>query len=54
VDLQKQLTELVVFSSGSFTWTEVWYMSYSDRELAVKILNNYNQLKAGKQPNEYL
>jgi hypothetical protein len=52
--LHKQVTEMVVYSEGTFRWDEVWRMSFSERELAVKILNNYNQAKSGKQVTEYL
>ena len=45
---------MVVYSEGSFRWNEVWNMSYTERELAVRIMNNYNQTKSGKSPTEYL
>ncbi len=53
-ELQKQITEIVLYSEGAFRWNELWNMSFSERELAVKLLNNYNQVKAGKQPSDYL
>jgi hypothetical protein len=53
-DIQKQITELVIYSGGSFSWTEAWTMSSSERELAIKTLNNYNLQKSGKQPTEFL
>lgn len=52
--IRSQLTELVVYSEGSFTWSEVWAMSSSDREMAAKTVNDFNQLKSGKGKNEYL
>jgi hypothetical protein len=53
-ELQKSLTELVVYSEGTFSWNEVWYMSHSEREMAVKVLNDYNKAKAGKSPTDWM
>jgi hypothetical protein len=53
-EIQKQITELVIYSEGAFSWTEAWMMCSSERVLAIKTLNNYNLQKAGKQPNDYL
>jgi hypothetical protein len=53
-ELQKNLTELVIYSNGSFSWNEVWHMSHSEREMAVKVLNDFNKLKSGQTPAEWL
>jgi hypothetical protein len=53
-ELQKNLTELVIYSGGSFSWHEVWLMSHSEREMAVKVLNDYNKLKSGQQPTDWM
>lgn len=53
-ELQKNITELVIYSNGSFSWSEVWNMSYNEREVAVKVLNDYNKIKAGKDPTDWL
>jgi hypothetical protein len=53
-EIQKQIVELVIYSEGAFSWHECWLLSSSERELIIKTLNNYNLLKSGKQPTEYL
>jgi hypothetical protein len=53
-DLQKSLTELVIYSNGSFSWNEVWMMSHGEREMAVKVLNDYNKVKSGQTPTEWM
>jgi hypothetical protein len=52
--MHKDLIDIVVFSSGAFSWNDVWGMSAHDREVAAKSINVYNELKAGKEPNEYM
>ena len=52
--LEKSLTELVVYSQGSISWSEVWHMSGPQRELYGKTLQNYMKQKAGKQVTEEL
>jgi uncharacterized Rmd1/YagE family protein len=46
--INKNISEIVVFSNGSVSWTEAWNMSLPQRTLIIKTLNNYNQLKQGK------
>jgi hypothetical protein len=53
-ELQKNLIELVVYSNGTFSWGEVWHMSFDEREMAVKVLNDYNRVKSGKQPTDWM
>jgi hypothetical protein len=49
-----QLTELVVYSEGAFSWSEVWFLSGYDRETAIKVINDFNRIKSGKPKNEFL
>lgn len=37
--LSHQITELCIYSDGSIDYNQAWAMSYSSREMAVKILN---------------
>jgi hypothetical protein len=53
-ELQKNLTELVIYSGGAFSWQEVWNMSHSEREMAVKVLNDYNKIKSGQNPTDWM
>jgi hypothetical protein len=53
-ELQKNITELVIYSNGAFSWTEVWNMSFSEREVAVKVLNDYNKIKSGQNPTDWM
>jgi hypothetical protein len=52
--IEKNITELVVYSNGSVTWSEAWEMSSKQRASLVKTINDYNQAKAGKSPTEQL
>jgi hypothetical protein len=54
LELQKNLTELVIYSNGAFAWTDVWLMSHSEREMAIKVLNDYNKIKSGQTPTEWM
>jgi len=42
------LVELVVYSEGSFSWTDVWAMSAEDRDVAVTVVQKYLNAKSGK------
>lgn len=53
-ELQKNLTELVIYSGGAFSWNDVWGMSHSEREMAVKVLNDYNKVKSGQNPTDWM
>ena len=46
--------ELVVYSQGSISLGEIWYMSAPQRELFAKTLTNYMKQKAGKSITEDL
>jgi len=46
--------ELVIYSEGAISYSEVWQMSYAERSNFIKILNSYNEIKSGKKPTEYL
>ena len=48
------MIELVVYSNGTFSLAEVWHMPFDEREMAVKILNDYNRVKSGKQPTDWM
>ena len=46
--------ELVIYSEGAISYSEVWLLSHAERSNFVTILNNYNSIKSGKNPQEYL
>lgn len=52
--LEKSIMELVVYSQGSISLGEIWYMSAPQRELFAKTLTNYMKQKAGKSITEDL
>lgn len=43
---------MVIYSEGAISWTEAWTMSFQDRQQFVKIMNKYNAIKSGKNPNQ--
>jgi hypothetical protein len=53
-DLERSLIEIPVYSQGSISWSDAIMMSTAERRVAVKVINNYNQIKSGKPPNEEL
>lgn len=53
-DLEQSLIEIAVYSEGSISWSDAIQMSTSERNLAVKVINKFNQLKSGKSTNEEL
>jgi hypothetical protein len=53
-NLEQSLIEIAVYSEGSISWSDAMLMSTSERNLAVKVINKYNQIKSGKQVNEEL
>ena len=52
--LEKSIMELVVYSQGAITLSEIWYMSAPQRELFAKTFTNYLKQKAGKTVTEEL
>lgn len=52
--IEKNITELVVYSNGSVSWSEAWEMSGKQRANLVKTINDFNQAKAGKPTTEQL
>jgi|TARA_R110001592_G_scaffold129981_1_gene342898 hypothetical protein len=52
--LEKSIIELVVYSQGSVTLSEIWYMSNPQRELFAKTFTNFMKQKAGKTVTEDL
>jgi hypothetical protein len=46
--------EIAVYSNGSISWQDAYMMSTQERELAVKAINNYLKIKAGKPVTEEL
>ena len=46
--LEKSLIEIAVYSGGSISWQDAQLMSIKERDLTVKVINKYNQIKAGK------
>ena len=52
--LEKSIVELAIYSDGSISISDAWEMNFSERELAVKVLNERNLRKAGKDPAQYL
>ena len=51
--LEKSLIEIAVYSGGSISWQETQMMSLKEREVAVKVINKYNQIKSGKNVEEF-
>lgn len=51
--LEKSLIEIAVYSGGSISWQETQMMSIKEREVAVKVINKYNQIKSGKNVDEF-
>ncbi len=51
--LEKSLIEIAVYSGGSISWQETQMMSIKEREVAVKVINKYNQIKSGKNVEEF-
>lgn len=51
--LEKSLIEIAVYSGGSISWQETQMMSIKEREVAVKVINKYNQIKSGKSVDEF-
>jgi len=43
-----------VYSGGSISWQDAMLMSSKERTMAVKVINNYNKLKAGKPVSDEL
>ena len=48
------MLELAIYSDGSISVRDAWQMSFTERNLAVKIINERNLRKAGKDPAQYL
>jgi|TARA_R110001592_G_scaffold45036_1_gene144190 hypothetical protein len=44
--------EIVIYSEGKISYSEVWLMSGSERIAFTKILNNYIKKKNGQQGTE--
>ena len=53
-DTERAVIELAIYSDGSISIKDSWEMSFQERNLAVKIINERNLIKAGKDPNQYL
>ena len=52
--LEKSIVELAIYSDGSISVNDAWEMNFTERELAVKVINERNLRKAGKDPDQYL
>jgi hypothetical protein len=52
--LNKNIAELVIYSEGAVSWTEAWFIPPMDRDLLIKTLNKYNQMKSGAAGNNEL
>ena len=52
--LEKSITEIVIYSEGSVTWTELWSMSSPQRQLIATTIEKYLKQKAGKTVSEEL
>lgn len=48
------MIELAIYSEGSISIRDSWEMTFEERNLAVKIINERNLRKAGKDPAQYL
>jgi hypothetical protein len=51
--LEKSLIEIAVYSGGSISWQETQMMSIKEREVTIKVINKYNQIKSGKSVEEF-
>ena len=51
--LEKSLIEIAVYSGGSISWQETQMMSIKEREITIKVINKYNQIKSGKSVEEF-
>lgn len=51
--MEKSLIEIAVYSGGSISWQDAQLMSNRERQLAVEVVNKYNQLKSGKTTEEF-
>ena len=52
--LEKSIVELAIYSEGSISIRDSWEMTFEERNMAVKVINERNLRKAGKDPAEYL
>jgi len=52
--LEKAIIEIAVYSGGAISWEEGWVMSTQQRNLAIRVINDFNRAKSGKAANEYL
>ena len=52
--LEKSIVEIAVYSGGSISWQDAYMMSNRERAMAVKTINNYNKIKAGKPVSDDL
>ncbi len=52
--LEKSIVELAIYSDGSISIPDAWEMNFAERELAVRVINERNLRKSGKDPAQYL
>jgi len=52
--LHAEVAEIVVHSEGAFSWNEIWFMCYSERDLACKTISNFNLKRNGQGGKEFL
>tara|TARA_B100001057_G_scaffold497128_1_gene600452 strand:- start:3691 stop:3888 length:198 start_codon:yes stop_codon:yes gene_type:complete len=50
--INKEITEMVIYSTGAVSFNDAWEMSLPQRQLVVKTLEGYYKAKAGKPVNE--
>ena len=43
--------ELVVYCEGKVSYSELWEMSFTERQLLTKVLNTYIKKKSGDKSN---
>ena len=46
--------EIAIYSEGKISYSELWNMSPYERNIFVKVLNNYQKKKNGQQGTEDL
>jgi len=46
--------EMVIYSEGKISYSEAWTLSYEERVLFMKTLNNFIKKKNGQQGTEEL
>ena len=52
--IYSNIMEIAIYSEGKISYSELWNMSPYERNIFVKVLNNYQKKKNGQQGTEEL